>query len=152
MIFTTELDSFYVIGISVRTTNSNGKSLKDIGELFGKFMSQNLIQRIPNKISNDIYCVYTEYESDFNAPYTTIIGCRVSSTEDIPEGFISKIIPTSKYQVYKSIGNLSVTLGKTWEGIWSSEIDRRYSADFDIYGEKAMDFSNGEVDSYVSVN
>jgi predicted transcriptional regulator YdeE len=152
LIITTELKGFSVIGISVRTTNSNGKSLEDIGELFGKFMSQNLIQRIPNKISNDIYCVYTEYESDFNAPYTTIIGCMVSSTEDIPVGFISKIIPASKYQVYKSIGNLSVTLGKTWEGMWSSEIDRRYSADFDIYGEKAMDFSNGEVDSYVSVN
>ena len=152
MIFATVLDSFYVIGISVRTTNANGKSLKDIGELFGRFMSENLIQKISNKLNSDIYCIYTEYESDFNAPYTTLIGCRVSSIEDIPEGFISKIIPASKYQVYKSTGNLSETLGKTWEGIWSSEIDRRYSADFDIYGEKAMDFSNGEVDSYVSVN
>jgi predicted transcriptional regulator YdeE len=151
MIFTTELESFYVIGISVRTTNANGKSLKDIGELFGRFMSQNLIQKIPNKISHDIYCIYTEYESDFNAPYTTLIGCKVSSAEDIPEGFTSKIIPASKYQVYKSIGNLSESLGKTWESIWSSEMERRYSADFDIYGEKAQDFSNGEVDSYVSV-
>ena len=152
MIFATELDGFYVIGISVRTTNSNGKSLKDIGGLFGKFMSQNLIQKIANKLSSDVYCIYTDYESDFNAPYTTIIGCKVSAIEDIPEGFVAKIIPASKYQVYKSTGNLSVTLGKTWEGIWSSEIDRRYSADFDIYGEKAMDFSDGEIDSYVSVN
>ena len=152
MVFATELDGFFVIGISVRTTNANGKSLKDISELFGRFMSQNLIQRIPNKISNDIYCVYTEYESDFNAPYTTLIGCKVSSTEDIPEGFIGKIIPASKYEVYKSTGNLSESLGKTWESIWSSEIDRRYSADFDIYGERSMDFSNGELESYVSVN
>ncbi len=149
---TIELDQFIVIGISIRTSNINGKSLKDIGELFGRFMSQHLIQQIPNKINSDIYCVYTDYESDFNAPYSTIIGCRVSSTEDIPEEFISKTIPAAKYQVYKSTGNLTESLGKTWEGIWSSEIDRRYSADFDIYGAKAMDFSNGEVESYVSVN
>lgn len=152
MIFAAELDSFCVIGISVRTTNANGKSLKDIGELFGRFISQSLIQKIPNKLSGDIYCIYTDYESDFNAPYTTLIGCQVSSTEDIPEGFVSKIIPAAQYQVYKSTGNLSESLSKTWEGIWSSEIDRRYSADFDIYGEKSMDFSNGEVESYVSVN
>ena len=152
MIKTIDLDQFGVIGISVKTSNLNGKSLKDIGELFGRFMSQNLIQRIPNKLSGDIYCVYTEYESDFNAPYTTIIGCKVSAIEIIPEGFIAKIISASKYQVYKSTGDLTKSLGKTWEGIWSSEIDRRYSADFDIYGEKAIDFSNGEVESYVSVN
>jgi|SRR5450755_2936612 predicted transcriptional regulator YdeE len=148
----TELNQFYIIGISIRTTNVNNKSLKDIGELFGKFIGQNISDIIPNKLTDDIYCVYTDYESDFKGPYTTIIGCKVVSLEDTPAGLIGKMIPDSKYQVYKSTGNLTVNLGKTWEGIWRSDISRRYSADFDIYGEKARDIENAEVDTYVAVN
>jgi predicted transcriptional regulator YdeE len=146
------LDAFYVIGISVRTTNMYNKALKDIGDLFGKFAGQNIMEKIPNKISEDIYCVYTDYESDFNGPYTTIVGCKVSSLIDIPTGLIGKTIAESKYEVYKSTGKLSISLAKTWEGIWSTDLNRRYSADFDIYAEKARDYENGEVDTYVAIN
>ena len=146
------LDAFYVIGISVRTTNVNNKALKDIGDLFGNFMGQNIIEKIPNKISDDIYCVYTDYESDYNGPYTAIVGCKVSSLNEIPTGLIGQTIPDSKYQVYRSTGKLSISLAKTWEGIWNSDLNRRYSADFDIYGEKARDYENAEVDTYVALN
>ncbi|HEY2347818.1 MAG TPA: GyrI-like domain-containing protein [Puia sp.] len=146
------LEAFHIIGIFVRTTNANNKALKDIGDLFGRFMGQNISDRIPDKISGDIYCVYTDYETDFNGPYTTIVGCKVSSLKEIPAGLIGKTIPGSKYQVYTSTGKLSESLAKTWEGIWNTEVDRRYSADFDIYGEKARDFENAEVDTYVAIN
>jgi len=33
--------------------------------------------------------------------------------------------------------------------IWQSDIDRKYIADFDVYGEKALDSQNAEVDIYV---
>jgi predicted transcriptional regulator YdeE len=144
--------AFHVIGIFVRTTNVNNKALKDIGDLFGNFVGQNIMEKIPNKMTEDIYCVYTDYETDFNGPYTTIIGCKVSSLNNIPTGLIGKTIPDSKYEVYRSTGKLSISLAKTWEGIWNSEINRRYSADFDIYGEKARDYENAEVDTYVAVN
>lgn len=147
------LGEFYIIGISVRTTNVNNKALKDIGDLFGNFIGQNLMLKIPNKMTEDIYCVYTEYESDYMGSYTTIIGCKVSSLAEIPSGFIGKTIPESKYKVYRSTGKLSVSLVKTWETIWSSSnLDRRYTADFDIYGEKARDFDNAEMDTYVAIN
>jgi predicted transcriptional regulator YdeE len=148
---TTTLGAFHIIGIFVRTSNVNNKSLKDIGDLFGRFMSQNISEKIPDKINGDIYCVYTDYETDYNGPYTTIIGCKVSSLKEIPIGLIGKTIPESKYQVYTSTGKLSESLAKTWEGIWNTELDRRYSADFDIYGEKARDFENAEVDTYVAI-
>jgi len=99
---TKTLDAFHVIGLFVRTTNVNNKALKDIGELFGNFVSENISEKIPSKISDDIYCVYTDYESDFNGPYTTVIGCKVSSLTDIPTGLTGITIPESKYQVYKS--------------------------------------------------
>jgi predicted transcriptional regulator YdeE len=146
------LGEFHVIGISVRTTNANNKALKDIGDLFGNFIGQNLMQMIPNKMTEDIYCVYTDYESDYNGPYTTIIGCKVSSLAEIPSGLIGKTIPQSKYEVYRSTGKLSISLVKTWETIWKSDLDRRYTADFDIYGAKARDFDNAEMDTYVAIN
>ena len=149
---TTTLSAFHIIGISVRTTNVNNKALKDIGELFGNFVGQNMMGKIPEKMTEDIYCVYTDYESDFNGPYTAIVGCKVSSLDDIPTGFIGKTIPEAKYQVYKSTGKLSISLTKTWEEIWNTDLDRRYSADFDIYGERAKDYENAEVDTYVSIN
>jgi predicted transcriptional regulator YdeE len=149
---TTTLEAFHVIGIFVRTTNVNNKALKDIGDLFGNFAGQNIMEKIPNKIAEDIYCVYTDYESDYNGPYTAIVGCKVSSLNEIPTGLIGKTIPDSKYQVYKSTGKLSISLSKTWEGIWNSDLNRRYSADFDIYGEKARDYENAEVETYVAIN
>jgi len=149
---TTTLSEFHIIGISVRTTNVSNKALKDIGELFGNFVSQNMMGKIPEKITEDIYCVYTDYESDYNGPYTAIVGCKVNSLDDIPTGFIGKTIPGAKYQVYKSTGKLSISLTRTWEEIWNTDIDRRYSADFDIYGEKAKDYENAEVETYVSIN
>ena len=149
---TATLGAFHIIGISVRTTNVNNKALKDIGELFGNFVGQNIMEKIPNKMAEDIYCVYTDYESDFNGPYTAIVGCKVSSLNDIPTGLIAKAIPDSKYQVYRSTGKLSVSLSKTWEGIWNTDLNRRYSADFDIYGEKARDYENAEMDTYVAIH
>jgi predicted transcriptional regulator YdeE len=149
---TVTLSEFHIIGISVRTTNVNNKALRDIGELFGNFVGQNMMGKIPEKITEDIYCVYTDYESDYNGPYTAIVGCKVNSLDDIPTDFIGKTIPGAKYQVYKSTGKLSINLTRTWEEIWNTDIDRRYSADFDIYGEKAKDYENAEVETYVSIN
>jgi predicted transcriptional regulator YdeE len=147
-----ELDEFYIIGISVRTSNREGKSQKDIGELFGAFFGNNLIEKIPDKKSNDVYCIYTDYESDFMGLYTTVIGCRVESLGNIPAGFTGVTIPKSKYLVYKSAGKLPECVGVTWGQIWQSDLNRKYSADFDVYGEKAQNPENAEVETYVSVN
>ena len=40
---------------------------------------------------------------------------------------------------------------KTWEGIWKSGINRTYSADFEVYGEKSQNRENAEVDIFVAV-
>lgn len=146
-----KLPEFKIIGISVRTTNQNGKSQKDIGELWGKFMGQNIIEQIPNKINFDIYCLYTDYESDFNGAYTTILGCKVNSLDNIPKGFIGKTFPELKYNLYKSEGKLPECVINTWIKIWESKIDRKYTVDFDVYGKDAQNPENAKVETYVSV-
>jgi predicted transcriptional regulator YdeE len=147
----TKLDKFYVVGISVRTTNQNALSQKDIGELWGKFYAQNYIEKIPNKVSNDVFCIYTDYESDQNGAYTTIIGCKVTAAKEVPEGMILKEIPESKYRVYTAKGKMPDCVIATWQHIWQSPITRKYTADFDIYGEKAQNPNDAEVETYLSV-
>ena len=85
-------EPFYVVGISVRTTNKNQQAAKDIPVLQQRFMSENIAEQIPNKLSKEVYAVYTDYESDYTKPYTTIIGCKVSEIGNIQEGFVSKKI------------------------------------------------------------
>src|SRR5690606_1631514 len=71
------IQKFYVIGISIRTINENGQSAKDIETLWGKFWGEEIQKQIPNKVNDNIYAVYTDYETDFTGPYTTIIGLPV---------------------------------------------------------------------------
>jgi len=148
---TTEQKEFSVIGISVRTSNQNGQSKKDISELWVKFMGGNLMEKIPDKASNDLFCIYTEYETDHTGPYTTILGCKVASLKNIPAGFIGKIIPAARYNRIISKGPLPGCVLNTWREVWESNIERAYGADFDVYGEKAQNPEHGEVETFVSV-
>jgi len=85
---TGNLGAFNIIGIPVRTSNENGKSAQDIDALWEKFMSENIVGQIPNKISQNVYSVYTDYEGDYTQPYTTLLGCKVTSLEEIPKGMV----------------------------------------------------------------
>lgn len=144
--------SMYLIGITVRTSNEAGKSGTDIPELWNRFMSQGLLTQIPNRINDTIYCVYTEYESDFTKPYTTLLGCRVSSLENIPEGMKGIEIPEGIYEQVTVKGNLlEGIVYDAWTEIWDRPLQRTYRADFEVYDEKAADMSNAEVNIFVGV-
>jgi len=145
------LGEFLVAGISIRTANKNGQSQKDIGELWGRFMSENIAQKISNKISGNLYCIYTDYESDFMGEYTTILGFDVGSVENLPDGLIVKTIPASTYRLYKSQGELPGSVVNTWKQIWESDMERKYLADFDIYPPDAFSSPNPVVETYLSV-
>jgi len=86
------IESFYVIGIAVRTSNENGQAAQDIPALWNRFMSDNMMAQIPNKTDGAVYCIYTDYQKDHTKPYTTIIGCKVSTLDEVPKGMIGKTI------------------------------------------------------------
>ena len=51
----------FIAGIAVRTTNQDGRAQTDIRNLWTKFMSENIAGQIAARLSDDIYCVYTDY-------------------------------------------------------------------------------------------
>lgn len=149
---TQKIETFSIIGISVRTTNENQQAAQDIPALWQKFMSESILEQIPNKISTDIYSIYTDYESDYTKPYTTILGCKVSNLEEIPAGMVSKKIETTDYQKFVAKGNLQEGIVYTkWLEIWKADLNRKYTSDFEIYGEKAMNPNDAEVDIFIAI-
>ncbi|MCD6065683.1 MAG: AraC family transcriptional regulator [Bacteroidetes bacterium] len=146
------LQPFSVIGISIRTTNENNQAAQDIPVLWAKFMSEGILQKIPNKIDSSIYSIYTEYEKDHTRPYTTILGCRVSSLETIPEGMVGKQFEGGTYDVRTAKGNIMEGLVyNEWLKIWAADLPRTFTADFEVYGEKAQNPMDAEVDIFVAI-
>jgi len=146
-------DGFKVIGIKVRTSNKDGQAAKDIGQLWQRFMSEGVGDKIPNKIDASILSIYTNYDGDHNMPYDTILGCRVSTLEEIPEGMIGENFGGGKYAKYVAKGNLNEGIVyDAWLEIWQQDLDRTYIADFEVYGEEAMNPEDAKVDIFVGVN
>ncbi len=146
------IEPFNVIGIKVRTSNANGQSAQDIGQLWGKFMSEGILQQIPNRIDDSVFSIYTNYQSDHTEPYDTILGCKVNSLENIPEGMVGQSFDGGTYGKFISKGDLTkgVVFG-TWSEIWESDLDRVFTADFELYGTRAQNPSDAEVDVLVAI-
>ncbi|MEG0849630.1 MAG: GyrI-like domain-containing protein [Flavobacterium sp.] len=147
-----KIQKFDIIGVSVRTTNENGQSAQDIPALWNKFMTEGIQQKIPGKISEEIFCIYTDYEKDHTKPYTTILGCKVESLDFVPENMVDKTVEAADYEKIIAKGNLTegIVYNK-WLEIWNSDLDRIFTADFEVYGEKVKDPKNAEVDIYIAI-
>ncbi|WP_400075670.1 effector binding domain-containing protein [Winogradskyella sp. R77965] len=141
-----------VIGISVNTTNENEKSNQGIGLLWQRFFVENVGTKITNKLSEDIYSIYTNYETDYRGKYTSILGYKVSSLDNIPKGLIGFEIPKGTYKKIVAQGNMPEALIKTWKDIWNNEtINRSYTTDFEIHSSKSQKDDDSEVEVFISV-
>lgn len=148
----TTIEKFFIIGISVRTQNVAGNAEVDIPKLWSRFIQENSASTIPCKESDAIYCVYTDYEGDYKQPYTTVLGCKTSSLENIPEGMIGLSIETNQYQKFTAKGKIfEGAVVNEWLTIWKSDLDRAYLSDFEIYDEKFQDTDNAEVNIFVGI-
>ena len=147
------IEKFHIIGIAIRTINENGQSAQDIPKLWQTFFSENIINQIPNKIDSAIYCIYTDYEKDHTKPYTTILGCRVSNLDYVPENMVRKTVEQATYTKFIAKGNLTESVVfNEWVKIWDTDLPRTFTADFEIYGDKAQQPENAEVEIFIAVN
>lgn len=140
-----------LIGIKTRTQN-DGKAMVDIPALWGKFMNPATQSMIQEKMSAEIYCVYTEYDSDHTGPYTVFIGYAVSESAILPESFHEMRLAKGNYKSYTAKGNLQEgAVFNAWKNIWSEDIERSYITDYEVYGEKAMNPLDAEVEIYIGI-
>ena len=145
-------NGFKIIGISTRTTNKDNKAQQDLGQLWGEFYSENIFEKTPNKLSNEVLTIYTDYKSDFMEDYTTIIGMPVSTLDEIPNGLVGREFQANNFQKFTAKGEMPNAVVNTWIDIWkrNKELNRKYSYDFEVYGEKSQNGENSEVDIYIA--
>ena len=147
------LDEIKLIGLSLnkKTSNHNGQSGIDCGNLWQKFENENYIDKIPEKLSNEILAVYHQYEGDHTKPFSYFIGCKVPNDTEVPAGLESLTIPAETYQMIIAKGEMPYCVTNVWKEIWNSNIERSYSLDFEVYDERSKDWSDAEVEIYLSI-
>jgi predicted transcriptional regulator YdeE len=154
-----EMESAIIVGISTRTTNANGQSSIDIGKLWTRFFDEKISDKIQNKISDDIYCLYTDYNTindDYNqGDYLCLIGVKVSDNFDTKLLEIEKLekfnINRDYYKEFEAHGKLPDCVANTWIHIWSEKYQRAYNVDFDLYPSDKFNYENATVLTYLSI-
>ncbi|MEO1048988.1 MAG: GyrI-like domain-containing protein [Bacteroidota bacterium] len=147
-----KIEPFKVIGISIRTTNENNQAAEEIAGLWQRFLNENIAANIPNKKGDTVYSMYTDYEGDHTQPYTVILGCEVDHLDDIPNGMVGKSVAGGDYAKTTAKGDLTKGLiVNEWYKIWNTNIDRAYTADFEVFDERAQNPADAEVDFLVAV-
>ncbi len=148
------MESFKIIGISLETTNQNGQSVEDMGQLWQQFLSQQLANKIPNALSPEIYVLYTDYKSDYMGKYRAIIGCKVATLDTIPKGMLGRVIEGGTYTKYTAKGEVPASVVSTWQQIWKADdsLKRSYTTDFEVYGAKSQQGIESEVEIFIAIN
>ncbi|MDY3326125.1 GyrI-like domain-containing protein [Riemerella anatipestifer] len=145
-------NGFKVIGISTRTTNKDNKSKEDLGKLWGQFYAENIFEKIPNKVSDEIFSIYTDYKSNYTEEYTAIIGVPVSTLNEIPNGLVGREFEAENFQKFVAKGEMPNAVINTWIDIWNrdEELNRKYTYDFEVYGENSQKGQDSEVEIYIA--
>lgn len=146
-----ELEEKLVEGISKITTNQNGKAIQDIGIVWQRFFADGEYNKIKNKSNNKTIGLYTDYEGDYTLAYNFVACCEVNKKSDNMEDRITKIIPKGKYAKFVIIGDVQNSVGEAWGKIWSMDLKRKYTCDFEEYQNNTENMQNQEIHIYIAI-
>ncbi len=143
-----DINSFDVVGISMITDHT--KATEDINHLWERFFQEKVGQRVRHKANDTIYAVYSDYEGDHEKPYRLTIGYRVERGA-MPDSFFCVTIKDQSYAVMSATGDQPTALIDTWTAIWSSDLERSYKTDFELYGPRFFEDGVHEILVHVGV-
>lgn len=139
----------FFIGLLLRTNNE--ECSKTMPAHKDRFFKERILEKIPNKMNGNILALYTDYEGDYTKPYSWVLGCEVSSLDQVPDGLVGKVIPKSRYAVYTTQGEFPEGLIKAWQAVWQSNLHRSYTSDFEVYRSDFDPKTNPEVKLYIAI-
>ena len=149
----TTIESFQVVGISLqqKTTNTNGQSHTDCKNLWHTFEDGKYADKISNRLGQEVYGVYHHYDGDNTKPFSYLIGCRVATGSAAPVGMEMITIPEGSYEKIAVHGKMPDCVIEAWKQIWEGNYSRTYKVDYEVYDERSRDWSEAEMDVYVSI-
>jgi predicted transcriptional regulator YdeE len=139
----------FLIGIQIRTIQTEIQH--SFPQMWNRFISEGIAEKIPNRINGNVLAVYSEYEGDHTRPFSYFLGCEVSTLDSVPPGMIGKIIPESNYAILSPKGAYPLSLVKTWTSVWNSNLNRSFTADFEVYGPEFHSQNNPSLKVYVGI-
>lgn len=140
--------------ISARTSNASPEMGEVIGGLWKRFYSPEIAGALKNRADEYALGIYTEYDSDEKGAYTAAVGCAVSGTDGLPEGMRAITIPAGRYAVFSITGGLDTqqqlaALRKLWQELWSMNLGRAFSCDFEEY--RSADPNRADIRVYIGL-
>lgn len=102
-------------------------------------------------MDGSVLALYTDYAGDYTQDYSWILGCVVSSLDDVPEGLIGKVIPEANYAVFTTKGEFPQGLIAAWQAVWKTDLPRAYTSDFEFYRPEFDPQKNPEVKVYIAL-
>ncbi len=147
----TQNQPIVIAGLSIRT--SNDKAFEDIPAHWGRFFSEQILAQIPDRINDEVYAVYAEFDripedpTDIaNLGYTFVIGAAVSNTSRLNAPLVSKLIPAAKRAVFAVLPAQPDQVGGQWRKIWQmQDLPRIFAPDYEHYA------ANGSINISVSI-
>lgn len=131
------LNGFEIYGISAKTSNLDEMKTPKIAPSWGKFL-----EIYDGK--SEIYCVYSDYESDVNGKYLFCIGTK----SPLCKNLISSKVLSGKYAIFSCKFKTAEDTLNLWKQIWSffegSDIKRAYQTDYERY-------FNGNLEIYIGI-
>lgn len=157
----TQFPAIKLAGITCKTNNAkifeSDPTSNKIASTVQNYFHNGLFNKIQHRKNPGVtYCVYTDYESDFNGDYTYFIGEEVFSFENMPIEFKTLSLPSQHYAKFTNeSGPMPNVCIDMWKKIWAmppQELGvRSYIADFEVYDERSRDHQNVVLDIYIGI-
>lgn len=155
-----QVEQMKLVGLSVRTNNAAEMSPEGgkITATLQMYAGDQISDRIKSRVKPGVtYAVYTDYESDHHGDYTYFVGELVESFDLQDPSLQTLIIPASQYVKFEvGPGKMPDACIGAWQEIWHMSADdfggeRAFTADFEVYDERAADFNQAVFDIYISL-
>ncbi len=135
-----------IAGIKTRTSNSAPDCQDKIGGLWKRLMCGGECEKLSTSENAPLYGIYTNYGWD-DQSYDVIAGCESGTC---PEGFEEVTIPAGRYARFSFRGDVRESVAGAWNEIWSTQLPRAYTVDFEEYANCGEDMQ-GDIYIYVAL-
>ena len=140
-----------VVGIASRTSNAEAAGV--IPGCWQEFLLKKGPERITHRVNPPVmYAVYSDYEKDWTGMYSYLLGCGVTRADTVPEGMEVRHIPAQTYAVFTAKGKMPDEIVGVWANVWSSDLPRTYTYDFELYDHRFARPQKKEAEVYVAVD
>lgn len=146
------VEAFNIRGISAVIDNQDDRAAEQINMLWQSFFEQQVAQRIPDRVNDVIYAVYSDYEGDHTKPYRLTIGYAAPADAASSNSMLHQVVvKAGEYASLSARGEQPKALIETWVAVWESDLDRTFKTDFEVYGPRFFEEGVHEVLVYIGL-